>query len=610
MQMRWGLGPVYVYESLLTARRRQIYAGRSFFVLSLLAGMSFVWITYVPWDHPATVRDMADVGEGFFYALTGIQLSLILLAAPAAAAGSMGMDRARGTILHMFVTDLSDTEIVLGTLAARLTPVCALIVCGVPVTALAALLGGIDLAALAGALVVTLCLALLGCVLALTLSIWVTKTHDVLMAVYVAEGLWVLAAPIGSIIPIGFPAWFWKANPYVLAFSPYTNPGYAGVADFAAFVGGVLAVSAALVRVSIARMRRVVVEQSSAQAKSGRWRLFELKRLFPSWPSPTLDGNPVLWREWHRNQPSRLARRLWAGLLLVTWSLVAWGSYLSVTQGLPGEAEEFMKFGLGLYLAFGLLLLSASAPMSLAEEHVRGSLDVLLATPLSTVSIVLAKWWGSYRRVLMLLLLPLYASAFLAAVEVSRAGIIRMVPTPSPTPLTAWERIMATILAPADFLASGAVIVSLGLALAIWVRRPGRAVALSVIAFFLVAIGWVFLVACSLEAFVSNLDEELMEDHVWILFSLLSLSPIFGPIASSYALNLNPQSYGTGFWIGLAVVIPVKAAVAGLLLWLSVRTFDHRMGRSSGTRTSAGRGKHILRASRRWAITIRTQAAS
>src|SRR5207237_943870 len=143
-----------------------------------------------------TFQQMAEVGEGFFYSLTGIQVSLILLAAPAAAAGTLGMDRARGTLLHMMVTDLSDAEIVLGTLAARLFPVIGLLLCGVPVSALAALLGGIEFSALAGAFVVSSSLAVLGCVMALTLSIRVTKTHEVLMVVYVAEALYLLALPI------------------------------------------------------------------------------------------------------------------------------------------------------------------------------------------------------------------------------------------------------------------------------------------------------------------------------------------------------------------------------------------------------------------------------
>ena len=46
-------------------------------------------------------------------------------------------------------------------------------------------------------------------------------------------------------------------------------------------------------------------------------------------------------------------------------------------------------FGYMLQVIFGLLMLSAVAPMSMSEERQRGSLDVLAATPLSTRTIVL-----------------------------------------------------------------------------------------------------------------------------------------------------------------------------------------------------------------------------
>ena len=99
MWKRWGLGPVFTYESLLNARRWQVYAGRSMFVLVMLIGMAFVWFTkdqntglprgvVLP-----TYKQMARLGELFFYALVGIQISLVMLAAPAAAAGSVCMDR-------------------------------------------------------------------------------------------------------------------------------------------------------------------------------------------------------------------------------------------------------------------------------------------------------------------------------------------------------------------------------------------------------------------------------------------------------------------------------------------------------------------------------------
>ena len=96
-------------------------------MLLVLCGLVIVWVARIrlgfgrspTW---AAYDQMAKIGEWFFYAMAGIQLSLVILAAPAAAAGSICIDRARGTLAHMMVTDLSDAEIVLGKLGARLHP--------------------------------------------------------------------------------------------------------------------------------------------------------------------------------------------------------------------------------------------------------------------------------------------------------------------------------------------------------------------------------------------------------------------------------------------------------------------------------------------------------
>ena len=343
-----------------------------------------------------------------------------------------------------------------GKTGARLAPVIGLIACGVPVTCLSALLGGIDFGAIGGLFVVSLALAVLVCTLALFISVWAAKTHEVLMAIYMILGLWLLGVPIWGGLSSGGkimapPEWFQKANPYVLVFAPYYNPGFAEIVDFAAFAGVALALSAALAILSIARMRKIVIEQSGCHQKEHRRLLPELKRFFPSWPSPQLDGNPVLWREWSRNRPSKLARRLWAVLLLVVWASMAWGTYEAITEGMSPSSNGF-GFGFMILLFFGLLMLSATAPTALAEERLRGSLDALLTTPLSTRSILQAKWWGMYRRVLVLALVPLYAVFFMAAaapdVPVWFSGF--RFPQPA-VPLTEGDRIYGTIFCVADF---------------------------------------------------------------------------------------------------------------------------------------------------------------
>jgi hypothetical protein len=75
----------------------------------------------------------------------------------------------------------------------------------------------------------------LGCTLALAISVRATKTHDVLIVVLGIWMIWILSAPIWSgmasvsgIVPP--PDWFKKANPILLVYAPYFRPGYVTVA--------------------------------------------------------------------------------------------------------------------------------------------------------------------------------------------------------------------------------------------------------------------------------------------------------------------------------------------------------------------------------------------
>jgi ABC-type transport system involved in multi-copper enzyme maturation permease subunit len=591
MWKRWGPGPVFAYESLLNARRWQVYAGRSLFVLLILLGLVIVWVMSDHFSSPAvaklpTYKKMAKLGEWFYYAMAGVQVSLVLLAAPAAAAGSICMDRARGTLAHVMVTDLSDIEVVLGKLGARLAPIFGLIACGVPVACLSALVGGIEFEAIAGLFVASLSLAVLACTLALCISVWATRTHEVLMAVYVILGLWLMALPIWEALSDGGkimapPAWFQNANPYVLVIAPYFKPGSAGIIDFATFAGVALILSAALAMIAIARIRSVVTQQSDRSQDKRRRRLLGLNRLFPSWPSPQLDGNPVLWREWSRNQPSKLARRLWAALLVLIWLSMALGTYEAITEGMSSSTNGF-GFGFMLLLLFGMLMLSATAPTALAEERVRGSLDALLATPMSTRSILAGKWWGMYQRVLVLALVPLYAGCFIAATvpDIPVWAPYYRIPHPL-LPLKYWDRLIAPIFCLADFLASGALIVGWGLLIATWVRRLDRAVAASVIVFFLLGIGWPFLIQFRFSSVFITPPTNWYDDNRVLQDCLLTLSPLVGPMTVIKRLE-EFEIYGRGpIWLGLGIVILIKSALAGLLFWFTLRTFDRCLGRTS-----------------------------
>ena len=96
--VRWGPGPVFVYESIVATRRWQLYALRFLFVLGLLSALALGWYVTVFLDQidgtnagGLTMRQLASLGQFFYYAIATTQLAIVLLVAPAATAGSIWM---------------------------------------------------------------------------------------------------------------------------------------------------------------------------------------------------------------------------------------------------------------------------------------------------------------------------------------------------------------------------------------------------------------------------------------------------------------------------------------------------------------------------------------
>src|SRR5262249_33880480 len=120
-----------------------------------------------------------------------------------------------------------------------------------------------------------------------------------------------------------------------------------------------------------------------------------------------------------------------------------------------------------------LLLVSVASVTSLAEERVRGTLDLLLATTLPTSSIVLGKWLGVFRSVILLTILPGIVTSFIAIQNNFWPGAVLMVGL---------------------ILAYGAAVTSLGVAFAPWNHRAGRAFVFNVMIYVAIPAGWWLLV--------------------------------------------------------------------------------------------------------------------
>ena len=384
------------------------------FVAALLIGMMVVW-QLSPYrasrGQTVSIETLATYGEIFYLTIVSIELTLVLLAAPAATAGAVCLDKARGTLDHLLATDLSNAEIVLGKLGVRLVPSLGLIACVLPLMALSGLLGGIDPTALLGSFLTAVGCVVLCSSLAFTLSVWGRKTHEVLMLTYLIVILWMssplllmvvaylVGVPTPGQVPLLYREWTCYSNPYFLVYAPYTAaPGDVSLITYLKFLGGCLCVSGLLVALAIDRIRAVAMKQAGqgdTGSRRGRaWRGTGYRR--PAWiprlVGPSLDNNPVLWREWHRSRPSRFLRVVW--FLYAAMGIVC---VLTALRFNSGPGREVIAAMITFQVAVGLLLLSVCAATSLGDERVRGSLDLLMSTPLSTREILAGKLWGSFR---------------------------------------------------------------------------------------------------------------------------------------------------------------------------------------------------------------------
>jgi ABC-type transport system involved in multi-copper enzyme maturation permease subunit len=554
MAMRLGLGPVFWYEWLRASRRWQLYALRSLFAAALAAGLTAVWWTKLA-GKPTTVSLLAEVGASFFFALVGTQLAVVLLAAPAYAAGGFCVDKARGTLLHVLATDLSDTEIVLGKLAALLLPVLGLVLCGTPVLFGAALLGGIDPEAALGAVLVTLAVGVLGGTLALTLSIWGRHTYEVLLAAYLVAAAVVLAGPLWRVLQgkLGLPAapgWLDSLNPFVVAFLPYLEPDSRFLDQQLLFLAVALGLSAALAWLAVLRVRTVALRQASQPARRRGYVLRWLRLLTDRLPGPSLDSYPVLWREWYCARPS-------------LWTLLAWAVYglaALVFSGMAISDELRHRRGMApwvnaLQVPFGLLLILVRAATVLSAERAQGRLDVLLTTPLSTEAILGGKWLACYRAAPAVGVLP---------------GLVAAAAT---GPHGTWWGVAVLV---ALVLAYAAALTSLGLAVAVRVARPGRAAGACVLLFALVVIV-PFLPLLLLP--VSTFWE-----------GVACASPFFGMGELTDVLtrrSLFPSSAGAAMlsWSAAWLIVYLMAALC--LYRLALAGADRRLGRVSGNSSGA-----------------------
>jgi ABC-type transport system involved in multi-copper enzyme maturation permease subunit len=581
MGLRIGPGPIFRIEARAIAGHRRLYTWRAAlvtaWVVPLLVG-AITLLVMMALEH-AEVIPLATlhlIGTRAYQILAASQVTAALLIPPAVAADALGRERVKGLLGHLFATDLSSAEIVLGTYLVRLLPALMFMIAPIPIAMLTVMTFGTDPGAVWMLGAVSLGLAILGLALATAISLWTSRAYEALLGVYSIWIAWL-------VLPwfFGFPSgWSIAPQPYALAFGAYPiPPGRAApmLADAAAFLAGTLPIAALALAIAIANLRRVALrEPTPRRAEKRRWSPFgrlgaARRRIVARFAiGPALDGNPVLWREWWHGRRSR-----WLGAY---WLLFAIGTAISMVLGLGAlRGGQLMRPDLigvaGFSAGFGLLAVAVKSASAWSEERGagQGGLDALLVAPLSARTLVQGKWLACYRPVLWVAACPAIAAVTLAieapALPYEPPGYTS---TTVRLPLRPAERIATAGIVIAQVLLFGAVVVSLGLWLGTRLRRATLSVIASVAIYIFTSLIMPILIESLLIHRISNRD---------FYNGLGTFSPITGPIVVQSSL-FNPWFGSPNGVIPYALAsLALAFAFAGFAYERTVRTFDRRMGR-------------------------------
>lgn len=145
-------GPMFLYDLFRTGRKglgighRFLYGG---FLLLALFLLYSSWFPYADFgqlfdDVRMDVQQMAKFAAAFFSTFLCVQVGAVLIVTPAYVAGSIAEEKQRRTLEFVLTTDLSNREVVLGVLGARLANLALLLLTGMPVLSLIQFLGGVD----------------------------------------------------------------------------------------------------------------------------------------------------------------------------------------------------------------------------------------------------------------------------------------------------------------------------------------------------------------------------------------------------------------------------------------------------------------------------------
>jgi hypothetical protein len=165
-------------------------------VAALLILLSTAWMVLTGTQTVRNLGDLARFGSAVFQLLAPLQLAVLVFFAALSAASAVSLEKDRRTLVLLLLTNLTNSELVLGKLLASIVNILAMLAAALPLFALLILFGGISADQIARTFAVTLASLLAAASLGSTLALWREKTFQTLAMTTLLLVFWLVLAEV------------------------------------------------------------------------------------------------------------------------------------------------------------------------------------------------------------------------------------------------------------------------------------------------------------------------------------------------------------------------------------------------------------------------------
>ncbi|WP_406695529.1 ABC transporter permease subunit [Singulisphaera sp. Ch08] len=439
------LGPVLERELVVTARRARFFALRSLYGLVLLALVVSVYRNGGGLDGAGSTITFArgsELARGLFASLILIQWVAVIFLTPALVSGAIAGEYQRKTLHDLLSSDLTDAEIVLGKLTARLVHIVTLLATGLPILVLAGLLGGLDLGLTVLAELAILsttfflgALSILGSTQTRSARGALNFTMTLTLTWLILPGATVVLLPDAGHLGFVLYDWFGPLNAWISASSPFSlwiasvGRTIRGADDFREqllwMIGLQVVYGGLLALLATCCLRRSYRNRQGASRRRTWAFAARVPRRRRVVERPGCGRDPMLWKELVASRTPAFYGSLGLLTTLMLGCLLVWTTFDYAAPAF----RELLQFGYGVapsgsaralfhfYLRIAgtaitlitVLGIASDAAASIAGEREKDTWVSLTATPLTGTEIVRAKiigaMWGIRHIAVVLALL-------------------------------------------------------------------------------------------------------------------------------------------------------------------------------------------------------------